>query len=340
MNVSIIMPVYNKEKYLEKSIKSILNQTYKNFELIIINDGSTDNSSCICHKFAQEDRRIKVIDIENNGVSNARNIGIKNANGQYIQFIDADDYIDKDMLEDLVNLSEKYNIDIIITAIKKIDLKSNENKEISLPYSGLKSIDDMMENFAQVQKETGVYGCVSNKFIRKFIIDDHNLKFDEKLWLAEDLDFYLELYKYITNVYFCNKAYYYYVQEAENSSTTSDKKQDYIQQAEIIIKEKEMLDYKNTLNKNNLEVVNSVITNFIMSYIHQQFNYEYHQFIKDLDAIINNHKFMNSIDYNCSNKFTNKVMKLLLKDKKISIYILFFIRTVLRDIYRKIKNRR
>lgn len=338
MKISIIMPVYNKEKYLYKSIKSILNQTYENFELIIVNDGSTDNSSSICHKFEQEDSRIKIIDIENNGVSNARNIGIKNANGQYIQFIDADDYIDKYILEDLVNLSEKYNTDIIITEIKKVDLKSNKSKEILLPFSGLKSIDDMMDNFAQVQKETGIYGCVSNKFIRKSIIDEYGLKFDKRLWLAEDLDFYLELYKYVTNVYFCNKAYYYYVQEAENSSTTSDKKHDYLQQAEIIIKEKEMLDYKNALNKNNLEVVNSIITNFIMSYIHQQFNYKYHQFIKDLDSIINDDKFMESIDYNCSNKFTNKVMKLLLKDKKTSIYILFFTRTVLRDIYRKIKK--
>lgn len=338
MIVSIIMPVYNKEKYLYKSIKSILNQTYKNFELIIVNDGSTDNSSWICHKFEQEDSRIRVIDIENNGVSNARNIGLKNANGQYVQFIDGDDYIDELMLEDLVNLSEKYNTDIIITAIKKIDLKSKKSIEVVLPFSGLKSVDDMMDNFAQVQKETGIYGCVSNKFIRKSIIDEHDLKFDKKLWLAEDLDFYLELYKYVTNVYFCNKAYYYYVQEAENSSTTSDKKHNYLQQAEIIIKEKEMLDYKNALNKNNLEVVNCVITNFIMSYIHQRFNYKYHQFIKNLDVIINNDKFMESIDCSCSNRFTNKVMKLLSKDKKTSIYILFFTRTLLRDIYRKIKK--
>ena len=338
MNVSIIMPVYNKEKYLDKSIKSILNQTYKNFELIIVNDGSTDNSSRICHKFEQEDSRIRVIDIENNGVSNARNIGLKNANGQYVQFIDGDDYIDELMLEDLVNLSEKYNTDTIITAIKKIDLKSKKSIEVVLPFSGLKSVDDMMDNFAQVQKETGIYGCVSNKFIRKSIIDEHDLKFDKKLWLAEDLDFYLELYKYVTNVYFCNKAYYYYVQEAENSSTTSDKKHNYLQQAEIIIKEKEMLDYKNALNKNNLEVVNCVITNFIMSYIHQRFNYKYHQFIKNLDVIINNDKFMESIDCSCNNKFTNKVMKLLLKHKKTSIYILFFTITLLRDIYRNIKK--
>ena len=130
------------------------------------------------------------------------------------------------------------------------------------------------------------------------------------------------------------------MQEAENSSTTSNKKHDYLQQGEIILKEKEMLDYKNALNNNNLEIANSVITNFLMSYIHQQFNYKYHQFIKDLDVITNNYKFMCSIDCNCSNKFTNRVMKLLLKDKKTSIYILFFTRTVLRDIYRKIKNRR
>lgn len=338
MKISIIMPVYNKEKYLDESIESILNQTYENFELIIINDGSTDNSSSICHKFQQEDNRIKVIDIENNGVSNARNIGLKNANGEYIQFIDGDDYIDKYMLEDLVELSKKYNTDIIITAIKKIDLKSNKSKEILLPFSGLKSIDNIMNNFAKIQKETGIYGCVSNKFIKKSIIDEHNLKFDERLWLAEDLDFYLELYKYVTSVYFCNKVYYYYVQEAENSSTTSDKKHNYLQQAEIIIKEKEMLDYKKALNNNNLEIVNSVITNFIMSYIHQQFNYKYHQFITGLDVIINNDKFMSSIDCNCSNKFTNKVMKLLLKYKKTSIYILFFIRTLLRDIYRKVKE--
>lgn len=338
MNVSIIMPVYNKEKYLDKSIKSILDQTYENFELIIINDGSTDNSSYICHRFEQEDSRIKVIDIENNGVSNARNIGIKNANGQYVQFIDGDDYVDEDMIERLVNLSEKYNTDIIITAIKKIDLKLKKSREVVLPFSGLKSVDDMMDNFAQVQKETGIYGCVSNKFIRKSIIDKYNLKFDKKLWLAEDLDFYLELYKYVTNVYFCNKSYYSYVQETENSSTTSNKKHDYLQQAEIILKEKEMLNFKNALNENNLNVVNSVITDFIMSYIHQRFDYNYKHFIKDLDVIIRNDKFMSSIDCNSSNKFTNKIMKLLLKYKKTSIYILFFTRTLLRDIYRKIKK--
>lgn len=338
MIVSIIMPVYNKEKYLDKSIKSILNQTYKNFELIIINDGSTDQSSWICHKFEQEDSRIKVIDIKNNGVSNARNIGLKNANGQYIQFIDADDYIASNMLENLVRLASIYNPDIIINAIEKISEKGECVGKILPVFYGIVNINDMMKNFAQVQKDTGIYGYVHNKFIKKSIIDNNNVLFDTRIWLAEDLDFCLDLYKNISNIYFCKEIYYYYLQDAENSSTTSNKQHDYLQQAEIILKEKEMLYSKNALNENNLNIVNSVITGFIISYMHQKFVYNYKQFIKDLDVIIKNHKFMSSIDCKCGNKFTNKVMKLLLKDKKTSIYILFFIRTVLRDIYRKIKK--
>lgn len=340
MNVSIIMPVYNKEKYLDKSIKSILDQTYENFELIIINDGSTDNSSYICHRFEQEDSRIKVIDIENNGVSNARNIGIKNANGQYIQFIDADDYITNNMLENLVNLARIYNPDVIVNGIEKVNEKNEFIGKIVPIFNGMTNIDKFMESFAKVQKQTGIYGYVHNKFIRKSIIDNNNLLFDKEIWLAEDLDFCLDLYSIISSIYFCKDIYYYYLQEAENSSTTSDKKHDYLQQAEIILKEKDMLNSKNALNENNLNVINSVITGFIISYMHQKFDYNYKKFIKDLDAIIRNDKFMSSIDCNSSNKFTNKIMKLLLKYKKTSIYILFFIRTVLRDIYRKIKNRR
>lgn len=338
MKVSIIIPVYNKQKYLKKSIQSILDQTYDNFELIIVNDGSTDNSSEICHNFQKKDKRVRVIDIENNGVSNARNVGISNANGEYIQFIDADDYTANNMLEDLVNIARMYNPDVIVNGIEKINEKNESVGKISPIFDGMTDIDKFMENFAEVQKQTGIYGYVHNKFIRKSIIENNNLLFDKDIWLAEDLDFCLDLYRNISSIYFCKDIYYYYLQEAENSSTTSNKKHDYLQQGKIILKEKEMLDYKNALNNNNLEIANSVITNFLMSYIHQQFNYKYHQFIKNLDVITNNYKFMCSIDCNCSNKFTNKVMKLLLKDKKISIYILFFTRTLLRDIYRKIKK--
>lgn len=338
MKVSIIIPVYNKQKYLKKSIQSILEQTYDNFELIIVNDGSTDNSSEICHNFQKKDKRVRVIDIDNNGVSNARNVGISNANGEYIQFIDADDYTANNMLENLVNIARMYNPDVIVNGIEKINEKNESVGKILPIFEGMTDIEKFMGNFANVQKQTGIYGYVHNKFIRKSIIDNNNLLFDKDIWLAEDLDFCLDLYSNISSIYFCKDIYYYYLQESENSSTTSTKKHDYLQQAEIILKEKSMLYSKNALNENNLNVVNSVITGFIISYMHQKFDYNYKKFMKNLDIIINNNKFIDSIDCNCSNKFTNRVMKLLLKDKKTSIYILFFIRTLLRDIYRKIKK--
>lgn len=338
MKVSIIIPVYNKQKYLKKSIQSILDQTYDNFELIIVNDGSTDNSSEICHDFQKKDKRVRVIDIENNGVSNARNVGISNANGEYIQFIDADDYTANNMLESLVNIARIYNPDVIVNGIEKINEKNESVSKILPIFDGMTNIHKFMESFAKVQKQTGIYGYVHNKFIRKSIIDNNNLLFDKEIWLAEDLDFCLDLYSKISSIYFCKGIYYYYLQEAENSSTTSNKKHDYLQQAEIILKEKSMLYSKNALNENNLKVINYIITGFIISYIHQHFNYNYKKFIKDLDIIIDNDKFMDSIDCNCSNKFTNRVMKLLLSNKKTSIYILFFTRTLLRDIYRKIKK--
>ena len=99
--ISIIVPVYNVEKYLKKCLDSILSQTYKNFEVIIVNDGSPDNSQKIIDEYKKKDKRIIVLEKENGGLSSARNYGIEHANGKYISFVDADDYIEKDYVEKL-----------------------------------------------------------------------------------------------------------------------------------------------------------------------------------------------------------------------------------------------
>ena len=112
MKISIIVPVYNVEKYLSKCIDSIINQTYKNIEIILVDDGSTDNSSKICDKYAKKDNRIKVIHKKNGGLSDARNVGIENANGIYVSFIDSDDYVELTMIERLYNSCLKYNSEI------------------------------------------------------------------------------------------------------------------------------------------------------------------------------------------------------------------------------------
>lgn len=112
--ISVIVPIYNSEKYLNKCIRSILTQTYENFELILINDGSTDKSSQICDYFKNKDKRIKVINQHNKGQSIARNLGIKISEGEYISFVDADDYIEKDYLEYLFYLIKKFDSDMSV----------------------------------------------------------------------------------------------------------------------------------------------------------------------------------------------------------------------------------
>ena len=111
--VSIIIPIYNVEKYLEQCIKSLINQTYRNLEIILINDGSTDKSTKICEKYKNQDNRIVFINKKNGGAASAKNEGLKIAKGDYITFVDSDDFIEPDMIEYMVNTIKKYNSDII-----------------------------------------------------------------------------------------------------------------------------------------------------------------------------------------------------------------------------------
>ena len=124
--ITIVLPVYNVEAYLEKCLDSILKQTYRNFELIIVNDGSTDNSFEICKKYEKKDKRIIILNKENGGLSDARNFGINKASGEYITFIDSDDYIDDDYLEYLYNLCKKNNTKISICAHTVVSLNGKK----------------------------------------------------------------------------------------------------------------------------------------------------------------------------------------------------------------------
>ena len=110
--ISVIVPVYNVEKYLAKCIDSIIAQTYTNLEILLVDDGATDSSGAICDEYAQKESRIRVIHKENGGLSDARNRGIAEARGEYLGFIDSDDYIDVDMYELLYNLIQKYGVKI------------------------------------------------------------------------------------------------------------------------------------------------------------------------------------------------------------------------------------
>ncbi|MBR1676339.1 MAG: glycosyltransferase family 2 protein [Clostridia bacterium] len=263
VKVSVIIPVYNKKRYLDALFQCLSEQSFKDYECLIIDDGSTDGSGEICDKYAQKDDRLKVFHMANGGVSHARNIGLDNSSGEYITFIDSDDTFHKDYLLNLHNCITDSNADMVISGAKKV---WNDNREelIQSGYFGLKSIDEIMPEFAKIQNSTGIYGFCVSKILAKNIIGD--TRFNEQIKLAEDLDFYLSIYPKISTVFFDDKCYYYYLQEADNSSAyivRDDYKIDYLTQLNINIKYKNFLIEKNSYNGKNREIVDSIIMNYI-----------------------------------------------------------------------------
>ncbi len=131
--ISVIVPVYNVEKYLDRCIKSIVCQTYSDFELILVDDGSSDNCPKMCDKWAEKDKRVKVIHQVNQGPSTARNAGIREAQGRYIAFVDSDDWIEKTMLKDLINIIKKYSADIAICNFATVSDEFSEKSKCTVP---------------------------------------------------------------------------------------------------------------------------------------------------------------------------------------------------------------
>lgn len=263
--ISVIIPVFNKAKYVERCFVSVLAQKFSDFEVIVVNDGSTDGSEIICNQFAKKDKRFHVFHISNQGVSHARNFGMKQASGDYITFIDADDIVSELYLQNLIDAKERSNADLVIAGIQKVkDYNYHDysvNKTLELPYKGLYSIQEILPDFVDVQKNTGIYGyCVAKLFSRKLA---EKCSFDESVKLAEDFDFYLQIYKIIQTIYFLQEADYYYLQDAENSTAlVNDWDIDYFSQLLINIRYKNFLVEKQSYSGNNKAILDEIICNY------------------------------------------------------------------------------
>lgn len=170
--ISVIIPVYNVEDYLDRCIKSILSQTFRNFEIIIIDDGSPDKCPEICEKWAVKDERIVVIHQKNQGLSAARNLGIRNAKGEFLTFVDSDDWISENMLEVLLDLVRKYDADISICNFVKTDKK----KEIVVRDEVIEKVysrDDFMNIILKVHSNRTIHYAWGKLYKRKVIDDTH-----------------------------------------------------------------------------------------------------------------------------------------------------------------------
>lgn len=151
MKVSVIVPVYNIEKYLSKCVESVLGQTYGNFELILVDDGSTDSSGNICDCFSEQDKRIIVIHKKNGGLSSARNAGLDIAKGEYVIFVDGDDYVDSKMIETLLKASMDYDVNLVMCNYVHVDEKGNQVgiSELRIEKPELLSSDEMLDRVSK-----------------------------------------------------------------------------------------------------------------------------------------------------------------------------------------------
>ena len=228
---SVIMPVYNVEKYLKKAIDSILLQTYKNFEIILVDDASPDGSPQICDEYAEKYANIKCVhQIENQGPSAARNTGLKYVSGEYVTFMDSDDYVDEYLLEKVKASLDENPADCVVFGLREeyFDREDNLSKVYELTYGEEKRISSKEEMRTEVIKleEKTFLGYPWNKFYKTERIRQKNLMF-EKAVLLEDLFFNVDFFENIVTINILNIAPYHYMKRIDGSLTNKFVKEYY-----------------------------------------------------------------------------------------------------------------
>lgn len=208
--ISVIVPVYNVEKYLDNCVESIVNQTYRDLEIILVDDGSPDNCPAMCDEWAKKDDRIKVIHKENGGVSTARNVGLENATGNYIGFVDSDDYLELNMYELLFNDLTVNNSDISVCSTFLVS-ENNEIKKDSIFETQVLNQEEAVK-FLSYKMNNSLW----NKLFKKAVLED--CRFEEGRTFGEDHLVLLRALKKVESVSFISESLYYYVQRS-NSTT-------------------------------------------------------------------------------------------------------------------------
>lgn len=221
MFFSIIIPVYNVEKYLRECVDSILSQTFADFELILVNDGSKDASPAICDEYAKKDERVKVIHKDNGGASTARNKGTDIAKGEYIIYLDSDDYLAENTFLSDLHTKSKEDIDIIIYKYKKYFENTKRFYECHYGFPELSEKKTLPERINYLVKTDSFYCAGWSKAIRADLIRENNIRFKEGI-VGEDQEWYYRVLQYAKSIDGIDKAYIVYRQR-DNSVTSSGK---------------------------------------------------------------------------------------------------------------------
>ena len=213
--ISIILPIFNVEQYLPKCLDSIANQTYKNFEVFLVDDGSTDGSGKICDEFSLKDKRFKTIHQANSGISAARNVGLALASGEYITFADGDDYLHPQMLETLLQTAKQTGCELSMVGCKRV-YGNNTQEEIKIGIMRILNQEEIICNIFEMKTpdEIKILYPVWNKLYHKKLIKD--IRFNNVV--SQDLDFNLRIFMILEKIGYNNTPLYYYFQRSDSIS--------------------------------------------------------------------------------------------------------------------------
>ena len=239
IDISIIVPIYNVEKYLRECIDGLLEQTFKNYELILINDGSTDDSANICNKYKKIDSRIKVIHQRNQGVSAARNAGLDSATGKYIYFCDADDYMSMDLLKENFESAEKYEANMVIFGYNSVENNSIIQTHNVANSAFYEAKYDFRNHYIELHQNYLTY-TLWNKLYKRDYIVENQINFDGELRIGEDAVFNYNLYENIDRVYINSNCYYNYRMFRENSALNIESYDNYHMRVKEVTKLEEL----------------------------------------------------------------------------------------------------
>ena len=323
--ISIIVPVYNSELYINRCLDSLLKQTYKNIEIIIVDDGSKDNSLQLIKDYANKDSRIKVYTQSNQGPSVARNTGLDNSTGKYIMFVDADDFIDKNMVANMVEVIKDDTNTLVLCDNSEIWANEIEERKLfDTDKNYIKKVD-VIKAIA-----SGKAGLVCGKLFNKNIIKEHNIKFDKEIKMCEDQIFFLNISRYCDDFIYIPKSLYFYDRRNENSITIKYKEKVIDNQIYVINIIKEILktsdiesdDINYIINNRYIDAIDYCVTNEVLD----TKIYNIMDKISNVNDIVKKTNIKNAIEKISNlNRRENIIIKLCENESYIKMFILFYI---------------
>lgn len=251
--VSLIIPAYNAEKYLRRCLNSAMEQTYRDMEILVVNDGSTDSTLEICREYERMDSRFRVIDKENTGVSDSRNQAIAAAKGEYLQFMDSDDWLTRDATECFVEAAKKYDSDLVIADFYRVDGAVFTEKQ-HIRERGLLTREKYAE-YMMLDPADFYYGVLWNKLYRRSLIEEYGLRMDRELRWCEDFLFNLRYIRYASRFAAIQVPVYYYMKRKGSLVSTDWKKANAVKLKFKLLKEyRELYQSMNLYEENKLQI--------------------------------------------------------------------------------------